>query len=250
MCAVFAGHTVAALQFAALSTGHKSCRCLETGSLHPPLAALRLFPLRDLNQPARAGYGARTRFPASHEWLIAIRGNPASPLILYALRAWVESGASAACGGESALLSRMRRDLRLPAEAGNRNGATVFGSEFSPSNEKTGHPNRMSCFNWSGLRGSNSLPPPWQGGALPDELSPRNRIYFSRCLALCQVFSFVFFIFLFQASPVPPPEVFPPPPPSHLPRSPESPPQASPAGPARIPAGPPAPGRDSNSPPT
>ena len=26
---------------------------------------------------------------------------------------------------------------------------------------------------WSGLRGSNSLPPPWQGGALPDELSPR-----------------------------------------------------------------------------
>ena len=26
---------------------------------------------------------------------------------------------------------------------------------------------------WSGLRGSNSLPPPWQGGALPDELNPR-----------------------------------------------------------------------------
>ena len=29
----------------------------------------------------------------------------------------------------------------------------------------------FSC--WSGLRGSNSLPPPWQGGALPDELKPR-----------------------------------------------------------------------------
>ena len=27
--------------------------------------------------------------------------------------------------------------------------------------------------NWSGLRGSNSLPPPWQGGALPDELNPQ-----------------------------------------------------------------------------
>ena len=27
-------------------------------------------------------------------------------------------------------------------------------------------------FFWSGLRGSNSLPPPWQGGALPDELNP------------------------------------------------------------------------------
>ena len=25
---------------------------------------------------------------------------------------------------------------------------------------------------WSGRRGSNSLPPPWQGGALPDELRP------------------------------------------------------------------------------
>ena len=27
----------------------------------------------------------------------------------------------------------------------------------------------------SGLRGSNSLPPPWQGGALPDELNPHFR---------------------------------------------------------------------------
>ena len=27
--------------------------------------------------------------------------------------------------------------------------------------------------NWSGLRGSNSLPPPWQGGALPNELKPQ-----------------------------------------------------------------------------
>ena len=26
---------------------------------------------------------------------------------------------------------------------------------------------------WSGLRGSNSLPPPWQGGALPNELNPQ-----------------------------------------------------------------------------
>ena len=30
-----------------------------------------------------------------------------------------------------------------------------------------------SC--WSGRRGSNSLPPPWQGGALPDELRPQIR---------------------------------------------------------------------------
>ena len=33
--------------------------------------------------------------------------------------------------------------------------------------------------NWSRLRGSNSLPPPWQGGALPDELNLRCR---QRCL--------------------------------------------------------------------
>ena len=26
---------------------------------------------------------------------------------------------------------------------------------------------------WSGLRGSNSLPPPWQGGTLTDELNPQ-----------------------------------------------------------------------------
>ena len=26
---------------------------------------------------------------------------------------------------------------------------------------------------WSGLRGSNPPPPPWQGGALPNELNPR-----------------------------------------------------------------------------
>ena len=30
----------------------------------------------------------------------------------------------------------------------------------------------VRTFLWSGLRGSNSLPPPWQGGALPDELNP------------------------------------------------------------------------------
>ncbi len=38
---------------------------------------------------------------------------------------------------------------------------------------------------WSGLRGSNSLPPPWQGGALPDELNPqKNRTYSLTALPL------------------------------------------------------------------
>ena len=33
----------------------------------------------------------------------------------------------------------------------------------------------QQAFLWSGLRGSNSLPPPWQGGALPDELKPHQQ---------------------------------------------------------------------------
>ena len=40
---------------------------------------------------------------------------------------------------------------------------------FSAAKKKN-HPIRM-VFSWSRLRGSNSLPPPWQGGALPDELN-------------------------------------------------------------------------------
>ena len=32
---------------------------------------------------------------------------------------------------------------------------------------------RVFLFVWSGLRGSNPPPPPWQGGALPNELNPR-----------------------------------------------------------------------------
>ena len=39
---------------------------------------------------------------------------------------------------------------------------------------------------WSGQRGSNSLPPPWQGGALPDELCPRNKGYSTRETPACQ----------------------------------------------------------------
>ena len=49
-----------------------------------------------------------------------------------------------------------------------------------------------SFFIWSGRRGSNSLPPPWQGGALPDELRPRNIDDNSRFFRVCQA---VFFIF-------------------------------------------------------
>ena len=39
---------------------------------------------------------------------------------------------------------------------------------------------------WSGLRGSNSLPPPWQGGALPDELNPQLLFYYTQRKTACQ----------------------------------------------------------------
>ena len=40
-----------------------------------------------------------------------------------------------------------------------------------PQKKKNTH---LAMSVWSGLRGSNPPPPPWQGGALPNELNPRN----------------------------------------------------------------------------
>ena len=45
---------------------------------------------------------------------------------------------------------------------------------MAPDIGKEGFSQNPLFFLWSGLRGSNSLPPPWQGGALPDELKPQN----------------------------------------------------------------------------
>ena len=42
-----------------------------------------------------------------------------------------------------------------------------------PSKDRKNHDRKDHGFSWSGLRDSNSLPPPWQGGALPNELNPR-----------------------------------------------------------------------------
>ena len=54
----------------------------------------------------------------------------------------------------------------------------VFGSSVQKETQKSHRlcisaSTMASC--WSGRRGSNSLPPPWQGGALPDELRPHTR---------------------------------------------------------------------------
>ena len=56
-------------------------------------------------------------------------------------------------------------------------------------------------FLWSGWRGSNSLPPPWQGGALPDELHPhtlfKQQLLLYRIFQKCQHFFQKYFKFLF-----------------------------------------------------
>ena len=51
----------------------------------------------------------------------------------------------------------------------------VSSLSFSPLQNKK-DTQRVSFLFWSGRRGSNSLPRPWQGRALPDELRPQNRI--------------------------------------------------------------------------
>ena len=48
----------------------------------------------------------------------------------------------------------------------------------------------LTLLMWSGLRGSNSLPPPWQGGALPDELNP-HKCYVNTIALTKHLFVFV-----------------------------------------------------------
>ena len=62
---------------------------------------------------------------------------------------------------------RRRKNLNEPKRAGM---TPVMPARSSFPRKKT-HP-KPGCVFWSGRRGSNSLPPPWQGGALPDELRP------------------------------------------------------------------------------
>ena len=52
-----------------------------------------------------------------------------------------------------------------------RNG--LFESRLLQSENKKSPPCGEDFYFWSGLRDSNSLPSPWQGDALPDELNPQ-----------------------------------------------------------------------------
>ena len=49
---------------------------------------------------------------------------------------------------------------------------------------KSPQPHGWGLLFWSGRRGSNPLPPPWQGGALPDELRPQNVCIIARFFLL------------------------------------------------------------------
>ena len=60
--------------------------------------------------------------------------------------------------------------FRNPSRQGR--GSAPFGDPRACLNEKRAR--KFRAREWSGLRGSNPPPPPWQGGALPNELNPRN----------------------------------------------------------------------------
>ena len=87
-----------------------------------------------------AGDEARTRFPASHEWLSPFAG----------------------------ALPHLRSNVLRTGRGSEFSGAAAHSKKNTPSC-------RMGYSFWSGRRGSNSLPRPWQGRALPDELRPQTQ---------------------------------------------------------------------------
>ena len=92
-----------------------------------------------------AGDEARTRFPASHEWLSPFAG----------------------------ALPHLRSNVLRTGRGSEFSGAAAHSKKNTPSC-------RMGYSFWSGRRGSNSLPRPWQGRALPDELRPQMTPMFQR----------------------------------------------------------------------
>ena len=78
----------------------------------------------------------------------------------------------------SGLRGSVSRELRARSSTALTVHRTVIHYRF-PFGPRTLHTkqkkqSRMALFlTWSGLRGSNPPPPPWQGGALPNELNPQ-----------------------------------------------------------------------------
>ena len=63
----------------------------------------------------------------------------------------------------------LRGSLNCPLQSFALRG---FVTPRSRCDKKIGHPFGCPIFLWSGLRGSNPPPSPWQGDALPNELNP------------------------------------------------------------------------------
>ena len=99
---------------------------------------------------------------------------------------------------------------------------------------------------WSGQRGSNSLPPPWQGGALPDELCPRTKSIITAPSLFVNPPD-QFFLHFPQIPPAAPPPALPPAPPDRL-QAPS--PPGAPPGPEETRSAPPGRRQDSRAPAT
>ena len=127
------------------------------GALRSPQIEMR--SAHGWRQPELHFGEARTRFPASHEPPGGASREPCAHL-------------------RSKCASRM-------------GGGSEFEKPVSIAKKITPRRCRGVIF-WSGRRGSNSLPPPWQGGALPDELRPRNIDDNSRFFRVCQAVIFIF----------------------------------------------------------
>src|SRR5699024_6753123 len=99
-------------------------------------------------------------------------------------------------GGTSSFAEVSASSLRLPRGNGTISLSSVFPSETSSfarkgeaypygavfAAQRRKRSGKGVLRRWSGQRDSNSLPPPWQGGALPNELCPRiRRTAKSRC---------------------------------------------------------------------
>ena len=78
------------------------------------------------------------------------------------------AGGRAAAGTHAALPTCHRHIGIVP------NGTTGLFEPLPYSFHKKSTTRMGGVFLWSGRRGSNSLPRPWQGRALPDELRPQN----------------------------------------------------------------------------
>ena len=145
-----------------------------------------------------SGRRGSNSLPGIPRMAMAIRGSPASPrMISRAARRSRQRVLGAVCKKKKAPSSQMvlfwsgrRGSNSLPGIP--RMAMAIRGSPASPRMisraarrsrqrvlgavcKKKKAPSSQMVLFWSGRRGSNSLPRPWQGRALPDELRPQTQ---------------------------------------------------------------------------